>query len=102
MSKKKDELAIIRSGADRMIAEIQADPEKARAFIRRVMGPGRRTLEGQEYADVSLLLRMTEPFSCSNNQHSVTDEYKLGGKLYHVTYFPGPNKPEIDEIENDI
>lgn len=102
MSKKKDELAIIRAGADRMIAAMQADPEKARTFIRTIMGPARRTLEGQEYADVSLLLRMTEPFSSSNNQHTATDEYKLGGKLYHVTYFPGLHEPEIAEIEDDI
>ena len=85
-----------------MIAEMQADPEKAKAFIRSIMGPPRRELIGKEYDEVSLLLRLIEPFSSSNNQHTMTDEYKLGGKIYHVTYFPGPHKPEIVEIEDDI
>jgi hypothetical protein len=75
--------------------------EEARAFIRTVMGPPHRVLEGQEYKDITLLLRLTTPFRSSNNQHASTDEYRLGGKLYHVTYFSGIDEPNIDEVEED-
>lgn len=83
------------------IEEIRKDPVRLKAFLRKVMGPAHRTLEGKEYDDVWFLLHLTEPFNQSNNQHSWTDEYKLGGKLYHVTYFPGDGKPIIDEVEED-
>jgi hypothetical protein len=63
--------------------------EKARAFIRKVMGPPKRTLEGKEKADILLLLTMIEPYSESNNQHSWTECYMIGDKDYHVTTFPG-------------
>lgn len=80
--------------------ELIKDPVKLKAFLRKVMGPPHRTLAGQEYNDVALLLRLAEPFNSSNNQHTMTDEYRLAGKLYHVTYFPGPNEPIIDEVED--
>ena len=45
-------------------------PEEAQEFIRRVMGPPKRTIEGDEYKHVWLILKMTEPTLTSNNQHS--------------------------------
>lgn len=63
--------------------------EEARAFIRKVMGPPKRTLEGKERDDILLLLTMIEPHSASNNQHSWTECYTIGNKDYHVTTFPG-------------
>ena len=97
----KGGLELFEKFAKKMQQEFKDDPEKAKAFIRAVMGPPQRTLEGQEYEDVSLLLRLAEPFNSSNNQHTMTDEYRISGKLYHVTYFPGPHKPEINEVEED-
>lgn len=61
--------------------------KEAAAFIRRVMGPPKRTLEGKEREDILLLLSMIEPYSTSNNQHSWTDCYMIGKAEYHVTSF---------------
>jgi hypothetical protein len=62
-------------------------PEEARALLRKVMGPPKRTLEGKEREQVLLLLAMMEPYSTSNNQHSWTSCYMIGDKDYHVTTF---------------
>jgi hypothetical protein len=63
--------------------------EEARAFIRKVMGPPKKTLEGKERENILLLLAMIEPYSASNNQHSWTECYMIGETDYHVTTFPG-------------
>ena len=76
-------------------------PEQARAWIRKVMGPPRRTLEGQERENVWLMIMLQdEPDSSSNNQHSITEVYKINQKVYHVHYFSG-EEPEIEEILNE-
>jgi hypothetical protein len=64
-------------------------PEQARAFIRKVMGPPKRTLAGKERDDILLLISMMEPYSTSNNQHSWTECYMIGNADYHITTFPG-------------
>jgi hypothetical protein len=64
-------------------------PEETKVFLRKVMGPPKRTLEGKEREQVLLLLAMTEPYSTSNNQHSWTECYMIGETDYHVTTFPG-------------
>lgn len=81
--------------------ELRKDPVKLKAFMRKVIGPASRTLEGQEYEQVMTLLLLTKPFRSSNNQRTSTDEYKLGGKIFHVTYVPWANEPELEEIEED-
>jgi len=76
--------------------------EQAEAIVRKVMGPPKRELEGKEYKDIWLLLQLATPFSESNNQHSWSEEYEMGGKIYHVTYGI-EDKPIIQELlENDI
>jgi L-rhamnose isomerase len=62
-------------------------PENAKAFLRRILGPSSRTLEGKEKNDVILMLALMEPFKQTNNQHSWTDYYMMGNKEYHVTNF---------------
>jgi hypothetical protein len=62
-------------------------PEQARIFLRKVMGPPRRTLEGKEKEHILLLLAMIEPFKQTNNQRSWTDYYLIGETEYHVTDF---------------
>ena len=62
-------------------------PEQARIFLRKVMGPPRRTLEGKEKEHILLLLAMIEPFKQTNNQRSWTDYYMIGKTEYHVTDF---------------
>lgn len=81
--------------------ELRSDPAKARALLRSIMGPPRRTIVGEEYEQVMTLLLLTKPFRSSNNQRTSTDEYKLGGKIFHVTYVPWANEPELEEIEED-
>lgn len=71
--------------------------EEVEEFVRRIIGPARRTLEGTEREKVWLILHMTQPTRTHNNQHSWTEEYYIGGKYYDVHYFPN-EKPIIDEV----
>ena len=60
-------------------------PEEARAWIRGVVGPPRRQLEGEEYKHMMLVLSLKEPVRSSNNQRFWTDEYEHDGKRYDIT-----------------
>jgi hypothetical protein len=60
--------------------------EEARDFIRKVMGPPKRKLEGKERENIWLLIQMSTPVNESNNQRFWHEEYVLGGKRYDVTY----------------
>jgi hypothetical protein len=62
-------------------------PEEARTFLRKVMGPPTKTLEGKEKEQILLLLAMIEPFKETNNQRSWTSYYMIGETEYHVTDF---------------
>lgn len=70
--------------------------EEAQAFIRKVMGPPRKRLEGKEHDKVWLMLQLAEPVRESNNQHSWCAEYDIGGKRYDVHFFPDET-PFIEE-----
>lgn len=61
-------------------------PEQARAFIRKIMGPPKRQLEGGEREHAWLLIKMSTPVRESNNQRFWTEEYVIGGRRYDVTY----------------
>ncbi len=74
-------------------------PEEARAWIRRVMGPPRRVLEGAERDHMLTVFGLLEPFETSNNQRSFTEEYRHANKIYHVHYFEG--ETEVEEILED-
>ena len=71
--------------------------EEVETFVRRILGPARRTLEGKEREQAWLILNMSEPTRTHNNQHSWTEEYYVGGKYYDVHYFPN-EQPIIDEV----
>jgi hypothetical protein len=73
--------------------------EEAKAFIRRVMGPTKRTLEGQEKENMLTLFRLIEPIESTNNQRSFTNEYLHAGKTYYVHYFG--NDIEVEEVLPD-
>jgi hypothetical protein len=62
-------------------------PDEAREFLRNILGPPSRTLEGKEKEHILLLLVMIEPFKQTNNQRSWTDYYMIGETEYHVTTF---------------
>lgn len=74
--------------------------DEARAFIRKIMGPPMRRLEGQERENVWLMMQMIDPVSSSNNQRTITDVYIMNQKEYHVTYML-EDKPVIEEILPD-
>jgi hypothetical protein len=75
--------------------------EELKTFLRKVMGPPRRTLEGQEKENVWLMIQMQdEPDEFSNNQHSISEVYRFNQREYHVHYFPNES-PYIEEIMND-
>jgi hypothetical protein len=76
-------------------------PEEARAFIRRVMGPPKRQLEGKERENIWLLIKLTTPVSESNNQRTWTEEYLIGGKRYDVTYGV-EDEPIVEVYEDEI
>jgi len=73
-------------------------PEEARAFIRKVMGPPKRRVEGKEHEQLMLMFAMMEPVRETNNQHSWCAEYKIGNRLFEVHYFPEED-PFIEEVE---
>ncbi len=74
--------------------------EEAQAWIRELMGPPKRRLEGKEHEQVWLMLQMCEPVRETNNQHSWCAEYNLSGKIYDVHFFPG-EEPYIEEYLDD-
>lgn len=73
--------------------------DEARAFIRRVMGPPKRILEGAEKEHMLTVFRLIEPVETTNNQRSFTDEYHHAGKVYFVHYFG--NEVEVEEVLKD-
>lgn len=62
--------------------------EEARAWLRKIMGPPRRELEGSEKEQTLTMLALIQPTVTSNNQHSWSEDYIQGGKHWEVTYFP--------------
>lgn len=77
--------------------ELRKDPVRLKAFLREIMGPPHRTLEGKEHEEIWFLLQLMLPVSESNNQHSWTHVYEMSGNKYHVTWFPNNSVPTIDE-----
>jgi hypothetical protein len=75
--------------------------EQARDFIRKVMGPERRTIEGVEKEHLLTVFKLIEPIGTSNNQRSFTEDYEHAGKKYDVTYFE--DEVIVEELlEDDI
>lgn len=74
--------------------------EEAIAFLRSIMGPPTRKIEGKEFSDTMLLLKLVGPYKETNNQRSITEYYNMGGKEYRVHYFEGDT--ELEVIEDDI
>ena len=84
--------------------KLKNDPKEAKRFLRAVMGPPYRTLEGKERDDILLLLSMIEPFKETNNQSSWTSYYMIGKIEYHVTVFSEYSLAVVDEMlpEDDL
>lgn len=74
-------------------------PEEARAWIRKVMGPERRKIEGTEREHMLTVFKLLEPIESTNNQRSWTTVYEHAGKTYHLT--TGDGWDELAEILPD-
>ncbi len=74
-------------------------PEQVKQFLRKVLGPPKRQLEGQERECVWLLIQMSTPVRESNNQRFWHEEYLIGGRRYDVTY--GVEDTPIVEVYED-
>jgi hypothetical protein len=80
---------------------INMTQQEAREFIRRVMGPPRRELEGAERDQVILMLAMLgKPTRTSNNQRSYSEEYEHAGRYWCVTTWPD-GQYIVEEIEHE-
>ena len=84
--------------------ELRSDPVRLKAFIRSVMGPPYKTLEGEEREQALTMLALVAPYEESNNQHSWTTCYNVGGIEYQLTYFPeDKNAPIVNKfLEEDV
>lgn len=71
--------------------------QQAQAFVRRVMGPPRRVLEGQEREHMLLMLALRKPDCNSNNQHSWSRAYQVGQQVFEITSFLADECQEIVE-----
>jgi hypothetical protein len=91
MTNNRD-LELIREFSEKL----RADPVRLKEFMRSVMGPPHKTLEGKDKENVLLMLALVEPYKETNNQHSWTAYYNIGGKEYHVTFFPEADEPIVD------
>lgn len=74
-------------------------PEQAREILKKVMGPARRELKGEEYSHIWLILQFLDPVEVSNNQRSITEVYHQNGCIYHVHYFTMNEDPVIEEVD---
>lgn len=72
--------------------------EQAQELLKKVMGPPRRELVGEEYDHTWLILNLLEPVEVSNNQRSITEVYHQAGKIFHVHYFTMNEPPMIEEV----
>lgn len=79
--------------------ELRKDPVRLKAFMRSIGAYDKhRKVAGTEYDKLVLLFNMMEPAESSNNQHTWTDTYHIGDRVYNVTYFPEDAKPLIEEF----
>jgi len=81
--------------------ELSKDPVKLKKFLRKVMGPEQRIIEGVEREHLITVFSLLAPTDETNNQRSWTTVYEHAGKTYHLT--AGDGWDELVEIlPNDI
>lgn len=88
---------------EEFLEELKSDPQRLKEWLRKIMGPSRRELAGEEHERVWTLLQMLEPYRVTNNQRFITEKFQLGAKYYNVTHgiydYPVIEEVEIDELE---
>jgi hypothetical protein len=93
----KDEIVTVQ--INDFIDKLRQDPIKLKKFLRDVMGPEQRIIEGQEREHLLTVFNLIAPAEESNNQRSWTTVYEHAGKLYHLTV--GDGWDELTEILPD-
>lgn len=75
--------------------------EQAYDFLVKVgaVRPNERTLEGQEKADMWLILQFLEAYKTTNNQRFITEYYKYGDEEYQVTFFDADDFEIVKIVE---
>jgi len=78
-------------------------PKLSKDELRRIIGPRRRTLEGIEYEEMRLILKLLEPVKVDNSLHCWSETYHYNGRVYEVisefTHPPAP--PFIEELDSE-
>jgi hypothetical protein len=69
---------------DNYLYDLLSDPIKLKAHLRKVSGPALRELVEPEFSKIWTLLQLIEPFGTSNNQSSISFDYRLGNTIYQV------------------
>lgn len=74
-------------------------PEDARVWLREILGPRTKVLDGREKEMTWTMLLLTEPVSSSNNQQTITDKYIVAGReFWHTT---GDGIDILEEVIED-
>lgn len=73
--------------------------ETAVELMRKVVGPIRREIRGEEHQELLVIFALIDPVEVTNNQRSITEVYHQGGKIYHAHYFSLNLEPIIEEIQ---
>lgn len=93
----KTNLELMQEAAER----IRNDPDELKKFLRSIMGPDRRTLEGTEKEHMLTVFNLIDPIESSNNQRTWTDVYEHAGKIYHVHFFDTGPGVVVEEVLPD-
>ena len=81
-------------------AELRADPERLRAFMKSIGAfKKRRRLEGEELEQVLTMLRLLGPGEDSNNQHVWTTSWRVGNIEYN--HHVGDGFEELEEVTEE-
>jgi hypothetical protein len=81
-------------------AELRADPERLRAFMKSMgLTKKRRILKGEELEQVLTMLRLLGPGEDSNNQHVWTTSWRVGNIEYNL--HTGDGFEELEEVIDD-
>lgn len=60
-------------------------PKFSKEELRRILGPARRELTGDEYEEVRLILKLLDPVEFGNSLHCWSETYRYNGKIYELT-----------------
>jgi hypothetical protein len=76
--------------------------ELTKEELKKLIGPSRRKLIGEEYKEIKLILKLLEPYDYGHSLHCWDEKYRYNGKIYQITgEFSSPNAdPIIEELDS--